>query len=108
MNSIINFLEATFATSVCGGGAVIRSTVEAVVMIDVADRVKSSAVRMILADVRNTEPGAGVTLVPRVTVRVQLTLAGVVSQVTHGGGILTVKFIVGASCRESIEFQLMS
>ena len=62
---------------------------------DIADLVKSVTVRMILTHVHNTEPS--LALVPGVTVRVHFTLAGVVSQVTDGSGVLAVERITGAS-----------
>ena len=62
---------------------------------DIADLVISVTVGMILTHVHNTEPG--LTLVFRVTVGVHFTLAGVISQVTDGSGVLAVKSIIGAS-----------
>ena len=64
---------------------------------DITGGVKSSAVRMILTHIRYTETTAGVTLIPGVTVIVIITLAGVVTQVTHGGGVLTVEVTARAT-----------
>ena len=79
----------TFTAPICVARAVISAAVEAVVMGDIADLVIPVTVRMIFTHVRNTEPS--LALVTSVTVRVHFTLAGVVSQVTDGGGVLTVK-----------------
>ena len=70
---------------------VICAAVEAVVMVHIAGCIKADTVRMILTHVRHTEATAGVALVPGVTVSVIITLAGVVTQVTHGGRVLTVE-----------------
>ena len=70
---------------------VICAAVEAVVMGNIAGSVKADTVRMILTHVRHTETTAGVTLVSGVTVSVVITLAGVVTQVTHRGRVLTVE-----------------
>ena len=62
---------------------------------NIAGLFKPGTVRMILANVDNTE--AVLTLVLGITVRVHLTLASVVSQVTNGGGVFTVEGVTGAS-----------
>ena len=58
---------------------------------NIAGGVISLTVRMILTHIRHTETTAGVTHVPGVTVSIIITLACVVTQVTHGGGVLTVE-----------------
>ena len=70
---------------------VLCAAVEAVVMGHITGGVKASTVRMILTHIRYTETTACVTLIPGVTVIIIITLAGVVTQVTHGGGVLTVE-----------------
>jgi len=85
----------TFTASICVAGAVTWATVEAVIMVDIAGCVKPGTVRMILANVNNTK--AVLALIPGIAVRVHLTLAGMVSQVTNGGGVLAVEGVTGAS-----------
>ena len=63
-------------------------------MVGIAGLIKSGAVRMILANVNNTE--AILTFISSLTVRVLLTLASVVSQVTNGGGVFAVEGVTGA------------
>ena len=59
--------------------------------------IKSNTVRMILTHIRYTEATACVTLIPGVTVSIIITLAGVVTQVTDRGGVLTVEATIVAS-----------
>ena len=87
--------EATFTASICVARTVTATTVEAVIMVSIAGLVKPGTVRMILANVNNTE--AVLTLVPRFTVIIIVTLAGMVSQVTNGGRIHAVELSTGAS-----------
>ena len=89
--------EATFTASISLARTVVCAAVEAVVMGNIAGCVKADTVRMILAHVRHTEATAGVTHVPRVTISVIITLAGVVTQVTDGGGVLTVEAAIVTS-----------
>ena len=77
------------------GVTVVSATVEAVVMSRVTHLVISVTVRRHVTHIHNTE--AVVTDLPGLAVRVHQTLAGVVSQVTDGGGVLTVERITGAS-----------
>ena len=70
---------------------VVCAAVEAVVMGNIAGGIISLTVRMILTHIGHTETTAGVTHVPGVTVSIIITLACVVTQVTHGGRVLTVE-----------------
>ena len=63
-------------------------------MVGIAGLIKSGAVRMILANVNNTE--AVLTFVPSLAVIIIVTLASVVSQVTNGGGVFAVEGVTGA------------
>jgi len=79
----------TFTASVCVAGTVTYAAIEAVIMVSIAGLIKTGTVRMILANVNNTE--AGLALIPVRAVSVISTLASVVSQVTNGGGIFTIE-----------------
>ena len=81
----------TFTASISLARTVVCAAVEAVVMGNIAGGVISLTVRMIITHIGHTETTAGVTHVPGVSIRVLLTLACVVTQVTHGGGVLTVE-----------------
>jgi len=90
------FIHVTsFAASICVARTVTAATVEAVIMVSIAGLIKPGTVRMVLANVNNTD--AVFTLVPGIAIRVHLTLASVVSQVTDGGGVFTVEGVTGAS-----------
>ena len=85
-------------TAAINGIAIILATVEAVVMGSIADLVISLTFhisnthgeRLTLSRLRVTE-------VLSVTVSVIIALAGVVSQVTYGGGVLTVQAAIVTS-----------
>ena len=64
-------------------------------MFHIADGVMARTVGMVLTHVGDTQ--LGLTPVPRMAVSVLITLAGVVTGVTHGGGVLAVQISVGAS-----------
>ena len=73
------------------GRTVVCAAVEAVVMGNIAGGIISLTFRMIFTHIGHAETTAGVTHVPGVTVSIIITLACVVTQVTHGGGVLTVE-----------------
>jgi len=85
----------TFTASICVARTVTYATIEAVIMGDIAGLIKPSTVRVIFANVDNTD--SSLALIPVCAVSVISTLASMVSQVTNGGGIFAVEISTRAS-----------
>ena len=86
----------TWATTISVMRAVILSTVEAVVMLSIADLVKSITFCICQAHIELTD-SIIVTEVLCMAVTIIITLAGVVSQVTDRSRVLTIQSTVMAS-----------
>ena len=88
----------TWAAAI-NGIAVILAAVETVVVGSITDQVISLAFHISNTDrERLTLSSLSVTEILSVTVTIIITLAVVVSQVTDGGGVLTVQTAIVTSC----------
>ena len=86
----------TWTAAICIGRTIILSTVEAVVILSIANLVKPITFCVCQANC-NLTYATGITEVFWMTVTVIITLAGVVSQVTDRSRVLTVQSTVMTS-----------